>query len=132
MTIVSYVSVTQSQNSFCRVWYFSRAELKHEGTLRFGKVEYPATHKKVVHTPQVFSFSFDNEGRVYKFTGGYPVDRTVGNAGGLGGLFGIVHAIGAELPLGPESKPWKPSLEWEAWAKRTGQLTKEWMKMSQK
>ena len=106
--------------------------MKHEGTLRFGKVEYPPTHKKVVHTPQVFSFSFDNEGRVYKFTGGYPVDRTVGNAGGLGGLFGIVHAIGAELPLGPESKPWKPSLEWEAWAKRTGQLTKEWMKISQK
>ena len=27
-------------------------------------------------------------------SGGYSVDRTVGNTGGLGGLFGILHAVG--------------------------------------
>jgi len=109
-----------------RVWYFSRAVLKHEGTLKFGKLELPATRKTVIHTPQAFSVSFDGEGRIYKFTGGYPVDKTVGNAGGLGGVLGMIYAIGGKLPLGPEAQPWKPSLQWEAYAKRFGQLEKEW------
>lgn len=109
-----------------RVWYFSRAMLKHEGTLRFGKLVMPASGKTVEHTPQAFSVSYDQEGRVYKFTGGYPIDKTVGNAGGLGGVLGIIYALGGRLPLGPEAKPWEPSLQWEAMAKRLGQLQKEW------
>jgi len=111
-----------------RVWFFSRAILKHEGTLKFGKLQMPPTQKTVVHTPQAFSVSYDQEGRVYKFTGGYPVDKTVGNAGGLGGVLGIIYALGGKLPLGPEARPWKPSMQWEAYGRRLGQLQKEWKK----
>jgi len=111
-----------------RVWFFSRAILKHEGTLKFGKLQMPPSQKTVVHTPQAFSVSYDQEGRVYKFTGGYPVDKTVGNAGGLGGVLGIIYALGGKLPLGPEARPWKPSLQWEAYGRRLGQLQKEWKK----
>ena len=32
----------------------------------------------------------------YIFLGGYSVDRTVGNTGGLGGLFGILQAVGSK------------------------------------
>jgi len=109
-----------------RVWFFSRAEMVHTGALKFGSVVYPPTNKTVIHTPQVFSVTFDDEGRVSKFTGGYSVDRTIGNAGGLGGLFGIIHAIGGSLPF-PEGKPWKPSLQWEAF-KRIPEIGKEWTK----
>ena len=31
------------------------------------------------------------------YEGGYSVDRTVGNTDGLGGLFGILHALGCKL-----------------------------------
>jgi len=109
-----------------RVWFFARGEAKHEGTLNFGSMKFPATGIDVVNTPQMFSYSFDEEGRAYKFTGGYPIDRTVGNCGGLGGLFGIIHAIGGSLPIGPEGNPWKPSLQWEAWVKRFPLISREW------
>merc|ERR1712059_182206 len=48
----------------------------------------------------------------YKMTGGYSVDRTVGNTGGLGGVFGLIHAVGGSLPF-PEGRPWIPSMKWE-------------------
>jgi len=111
-----------------RVWFFARGEGKHEGTLKFGKIEYPPTNINIVNVPQIFSFSFDEEGRVFKFTGGYPIDRTIGNTGGLGALFGIIHAIGGSLPF-PEGAPWKPSLEWETWIRRLPQIGKEWAKV---
>jgi len=108
-----------------RVWYFSRAKMTHSGTLKFGSQEFPPTGKEVVCSPQVFSMSFDQEGRCYKFTGGYCVDRTTGNCGGLGGLFGIIHSVGGSLPF-PEGKPWRPSLEWEIFSKRVPELLKWW------
>ena len=40
----------------------------------------------------------------------YVVDRRMGNTGGLGGLFGIMHGIGYTLPF-PEGKPF--SLSWQ-------------------
>ena len=57
------------------------------------------------------------------------IDRTVGNCGGLGGLFGIIHALGGSLPF-PESKPWVPSLEWEALAKHIPEIGNEWKKIT--
>lgn len=110
-----------------RVWCFLRSVLKHEGTLNFGGSKIPATQKTVIHTPQAYSACFDEEGKVFKLTGGYPIDRTIGNTGGLGGLFGVGYAVGGSLPF-PEGKPWKPSLQWEAWVKRFPLIGKEWMK----
>ena len=95
------------------------------GTLHFFKNVYPPTGTKVVCTPQVFSMSFDTEGRCYKFTGGYSVDRTIGNCGGLGGLFGMIHSVGGILGF-TEGKPYKPSLEWEAYSKRIPEIQRAW------
>ena len=44
-----------------------------------------------------------------KITGGYVVDKNIGNTGGLGGVFGLLHAIDRGFSF-PEAKPWKPSL----------------------
>jgi len=108
-----------------RVWFFSRSLLKHTGELNFGPQKIPASGKMIESPPQVLSMSFDKEGLCYKFTGGYPVDRTVGNTGGLGGLFGILHALGNTLPF-PEGQPWKGSLKWEAYAKHFPSIMKVW------
>ena len=61
-------------------------------------------------------------------TGGYCVDRTCGDTGGLGGLFGVIHALGGSLPF-PEGKPWKPSLSWLAFSKHVPQLIDDWKKI---
>eukprot|EP00092_Neocalanus_flemingeri_P035675 GFUD01038841.1.p1 GENE.GFUD01038841.1~~GFUD01038841.1.p1 ORF type:complete len:269 (+),score=72.90 GFUD01038841.1:50-856(+) len=98
-----------------RVWFFSRGVLTHSGVLLFGAMKMKPTGTTVVTPPQVLSMSFNREGECYKMTGGYSVDRTVGNTGGLGAIFGLIHAIGGSLPF-PEGKPWKPSLRWEAFS----------------
>ena len=77
-----------------RVWFFSRGVLTHSGVLMFGAMKMKPSGKTIVGPPQVMSMSFNTEGLCYKLTGGYSVDRTVGNTGGLGGVFGLIHAIG--------------------------------------
>eukprot|EP00471_Norrisiella_sphaerica_P001895 CAMPEP_0184478882 /NCGR_PEP_ID=MMETSP0113_2-20130426/776_1 /TAXON_ID=91329 /ORGANISM="Norrisiella sphaerica, Strain BC52" /LENGTH=286 /DNA_ID=CAMNT_0026856813 /DNA_START=113 /DNA_END=973 /DNA_ORIENTATION=+ len=113
-----------------RVWFMSRAEQVHSGPLNFGGRVIPATNKTVYSPPQAMSFSFDRSGKCYKMTGGYPVDRTAGNTGGLGGLFGVLHAVGQTLPF-PEGKPWKPSPQWEALYRRVPQIANEWKRLFQ-
>lgn len=68
-----------------------------------------ATGKYVELPPQACSLSFNEDGKVTKFTGGYVIDKSKGNSEGLGGFFGIFHAIGRTLPF-PEGKPYRPSL----------------------
>ena len=47
-----------------------------------------------------------------KYTIGVVMDRQLGNTGGLGGLYGILYAIGKPLPF-PEATPWKPSRRYQ-------------------
>ena len=54
----------------------------------------------------------------------FPI-TAAGNCDGLGGVFGMIHSIGGSLPF-PEGKPWKPSLEWEAFAKHIPEIEKAW------
>ena len=54
-------------------------------------------HLNPEHPTQVLSFSFDDAGKCYKFTGGEVVDRTTGDCSGLGGVFGIVWGLGGRL-----------------------------------
>lgn len=61
--------------------------------------------------PQMISVVFNEEGKVTRYNIGYPIDRTVGNTGGLGGLYGLLYAIGQPLPF-PEAQPWKPSIQY--------------------
>jgi len=108
-----------------RVWFFSRGVVTHSGVLYFGAMKMKPTGKTVVVPPQVLSMSFNTEGLCYKLTGGYSVDRTVGNTGGLGGVFGLIHAIGGSLPF-PEGKPWQPSLRWDLFSYHLPSMVKIW------
>eukprot|EP00747_Dinoflagellata_sp_TGD_P000171 gnl/TRDRNA2_/TRDRNA2_100229_c1_seq1.p1 gnl/TRDRNA2_/TRDRNA2_100229_c1~~gnl/TRDRNA2_/TRDRNA2_100229_c1_seq1.p1 ORF type:complete len:204 (+),score=25.10 gnl/TRDRNA2_/TRDRNA2_100229_c1_seq1:26-613(+) len=88
-----------------RVWYDSRANGTHTGTLA-GRVK--PTGKKVISPAQAQSFTFNEQGKVTKLTVGVVMDRTLGNTGGLGGVFGLFYAVGSPLPF-PEANPWKMS-----------------------
>ena len=73
-----------------RVWYTSAFTATNLGDGPFGQ----ATNLRVICPPQVNSLTFNEQGKVTKFTGGYVVDKDVGNTGGLGGVFGILRGIG--------------------------------------
>ena len=92
-----------------RVWYFTRFIATHSGDAPppFGK----ATHKPVECPPQAVSLTFNEQGKVTLYTGGYVMDKLQGNSGGMGGIFGPLYAVGKGLPF-PEAKPWSPSLRY--------------------
>ena len=102
-----------------KVWYMAKGEGTNTGP--FPTKDLPATYKKVINPPQICSLTIDpNTGLITKYTIGYVADRSVGNTGGLGGLYGILYAIGRPLPF-PEALPWKPSLPYMAF-QRIGSL----------
>jgi len=88
-----------------RVWFQNRTVGTHTGVLA-GNIQ--PTGKKVECPPQALSLTFNEKGEVTKITVGVVMDRTVGNTGGLGGVFGLFYAVGAGLPF-PEAQPWKKS-----------------------
>eukprot|EP00977_Amphora_coffeiformis_P013042 scaffold3339_cov174-Amphora_coffeaeformis.AAC.10 len=103
-----------------RVWYMAKGEGTNTGP--FPTQDLPATYKKVINPPQICSLMIDSEtGLIKKYTIGYVADRNIGNTGGLGGLYGILYAIGRPLPF-PEALPWKPSLPYLAFQKLGGLL----------
>ena len=63
--------------------------------------------------------TINEDGLIKRYTIGYPVDRSVGNTGGLGGLYGILYAIGRGLPF-PEAQPWRPSVQYAAFQRLGG------------
>lgn len=120
-----------------RIWALSRGSFVHENKktfltvkpARLGRGELP---RKVNLPPQCFSFSFDAEGKCYKMTGGYCVDRAVGDTDGLGGIFGVLHALGGSALPFPEGRPWGKktrSLNWEAITLRGPQIVKDWKRV---
>jgi hypothetical protein len=88
-----------------RVWFQNRTVGTHTGVLA-GNIQ--PTGKKVECPPQALSLTFNEKGEVTKITVGVVMDRTIGNTGGLGGVFGLFYAVGAGLPF-PEAQPWKKS-----------------------
>lgn len=88
-----------------RVWFTARGKGTNSGKV-FGAL--PATGKSFEGPPQTSSCTFNEQGEVTKFTIGYVMDKEVGNTGGLGGIYGILYAIGYGLPF-PEARPWKAS-----------------------
>lgn len=48
-----------------------------------------------------------------ELTVGYPIDRRVGNTGGLGGAFGFFYGVGRPLPI-PECRPYSRSWQFKA------------------
>lgn len=80
-----------------RVWAISRAVGSN-----------PPSGKSFEAPPQAVSVTFNAAGKVVKFTIGHVMDKSVGNTGGLGGLFGPMYAVGKGLPF-PEAQPAKLS-----------------------
>ena len=98
-----------------RVWYTARGEGVNAGPLLPFAPE--ATNKKVVNPPQVCSLTINHTtGLIERYTIGYVVDRDVGNTGGLGGLYGILYALGKPLPF-PEAQPWRMSMRYKFFQK---------------
>lgn len=87
-----------------RVWYSVKYIGRNTGPI-FGQ---PATNKDVESPVQAHSLMFNEKGEITKFTIGYVMDKETGNTGGLGGVFGLLYAIGLALPF-PEAQPWTPS-----------------------
>jgi len=75
-----------------------------------------ATGKKYINPPQACSLRFNKDGLVDQYTIGYVMDRRIGNTGGLGGVYGILHAIGKPFPF-PEARPWKMSWQYSLFNK---------------
>ena len=107
-----------------RVWYTARGKGKNTGPLLPFVPEASGTGITIVNPPQVCSITIDHStGLITKYTIGYVVDRTVGNTGGLGGLYGILYGLGRPLPF-PEGKPWQKSVQYDLFQKLGGLLRK--------
>merc|ERR1712159_561468 len=91
-----------------RVWFSSRAVGTHTGPL----MGIEPTGKAVYSPPQASSVTFNEDGLATQLTAGYVMDRAVGNTEGLGGVFGLLWAIGKSPFKFPEGRPWKPSLRY--------------------
>mmetsp|Transcript_3765 Transcript_3765/g.12277 ORF Transcript_3765/g.12277 Transcript_3765/m.12277 type:complete len:210 (+) Transcript_3765:223-852(+) len=94
-----------------RVWLFSRTTGTFTGD--FGGGMMKPNSKAFELPPEVISVTFDPAGKVKRFTIGAVVDRMQGNSGGLGGVFGILYAVGKPLPF-REARPWKKSFSYRA------------------
>ena len=81
-----------------RVWYTTAARGTHTSSLRLGGREYPPTGRQWVAPPERGSLTFDGEGKVIAMTGGYVMDRRMGNTEGLGGVYGLCVALGLPTP----------------------------------
>lgn len=92
-----------------RVWFTSQAS----GTDTGGFLGNAPTGKRFETPPQACSVKIGENGLVTKYTIGHVMERSIGNTGGLGGIFGPAYAIGKPLPF-PEANPWKPSKRYRA------------------
>eukprot|EP00439_Symbiodinium_sp_Y106_P070397 s141_g12.t1 len=89
-----------------RVWFTTRGHGTNTG-LAPPLITEP-TGKVFENPPQACSLRFNEAGEVTQYTIGYVMDRRVGNTGGVGGLMGILYAVGKPFPY-PEGQPYQPS-----------------------
>jgi len=93
-----------------RIWFTSQASGTDNGA---GFLGNKPTGKSFATPPQACSLKFSEDGLVTKYTIGHVMERSIGNTGGLGGIFGPAYAIGKPLPF-REARPWKPSKRYKA------------------
>eukprot|EP00586_Coscinodiscus_wailesii_P017557 CAMPEP_0172500554 /NCGR_PEP_ID=MMETSP1066-20121228/139999_1 /TAXON_ID=671091 /ORGANISM="Coscinodiscus wailesii, Strain CCMP2513" /LENGTH=829 /DNA_ID=CAMNT_0013274845 /DNA_START=125 /DNA_END=2611 /DNA_ORIENTATION=- len=77
-----------------RVWLDARGS----GTDTGGLIGKPPTGQRYEGPAEAVSITFDDEGLCTRLTAGAVIDPSQGNTGGLGGVFGILYAIGNPLP----------------------------------
>merc|ERR1740124_170613 len=92
-----------------RIWFTTVATGTDNG---IGFLGNKPTGKSFRTPPQACSLTFSKEGKVIKYTIGHVMERSMGNTGGLGGIFGPAYAIGKPLPF-PEAQPYKPSKRYQ-------------------
>ena len=90
-----------------RVWYTSRVTGTFSGPFANGAIQ--PTGKGFEMPPEAISVTWNAEGKATKFTIGVCMDRSVGDSEGLGGIFGILYAVGRPFPF-REANPWRKSL----------------------
>ena len=85
-----------------RVW----ADLITTGT-RTGQFAFnmEPTNKRVVSHPEAVSFTFDDDGFCTRLTDAAIMDPSLGNAGGLGGVYGLLYGSGSPL-VDTSTRPW--------------------------
>ncbi|CAM9342130.1 unnamed protein product [Ascophyllum nodosum] len=82
-----------------RVWATTRLTGTHNGPLLYDGKEYPGTGNRIEAAPECVSVVFDEKsGLCTKMTGGFCIDRGVGNTGPAGGIWGVMQAIGEPVP----------------------------------
>ena len=90
-----------------RVWWVSRPTGSF--TQPFFGADPEEGPPRIIETPpQAMGVVFNTEGRVSKINVGVVMDRTSGNTGGLGGLFGFLWFVGKSPPV-REYQPFNPS-----------------------
>jgi len=89
-----------------RVWFTTRGSGTNTGPA--APLITEPTGKRFENPPQACSLRFNEAGEANQYTIGYVMDRRVGNTGGIGGLFGILYAVGKPFPY-PEAQPYQPS-----------------------
>ena len=102
-----------------RVFFTSTATGTHLGNF----LGIAPTGKSFNTPPQACSVTIDKSGKIKKYTIGHVMDRSVGNTGGLGGIFGPLVAIGKPFPF-PEARPYKPSKRYRAFQLLGSAMTK--------
>ena len=127
-----------------RYWSILRLEGTHTEPQASGTgFSYKSTNNKLDVGPQCISVTFDADGRVSRYTGGYVVDRTQGKTGMLGAMFAvtktvggfvpslrvakILNAIGARLKNFPKARSHRDDLpaKWRPLGRRFGKRTAE-------
>lgn len=91
-----------------RVWWVTRPT----GTFTRPFFGAEPDGRRVETPPQAMGVIFNTQGRVVKINVGAVMDRTSGNTGGLGGLFGFLHFVGKSPPA-PEYQPYKRSWQFK-------------------
>lgn len=100
-----------------RVWYTSAPTGTHTQPLPLFGTTHAPTGRKWISPPERGSLTFDGRGRCIAMTGGYVMDRRMGNTDGLGGVYGLCHSLGLPAP----SPVWLLRTPTQNWAKLTGQ-----------
>lgn len=102
-----------------RVWWVSRP------TGTFTKPFFGADPdgRRIETPPQAMGVIFNEAGQVLQINVGAVMDRTAGNTGGLGGLFGFLWFVG-KAPPAPEYRPFKRSWQFRLLSKLGPLLTK--------
>jgi len=99
-----------------RVWFTSAPTGTHTASLLLGEKVHSPTGRSWVSPPERGSLTFDGEGQCIAMTGGYVMDRRMGNTEGLGGVYGLCTALGLPTP----SPSWLLRTPTQNWARLTG------------